>query len=204
MWRVVPMQRKTEAGFTLIELMIALVLLVILVAMAAPSFVDTLDKRRVINATQSMSAQILQARSLAVTRNRDVSLVVDPAPAGSAAWCFGLTDRAPPVALCDCEVLDPNAADACTVRVPSVANVNVLEPVLIRADEGSFPGVDLNLAVSPLVVTFEPTRGLASGNATIEFASPRGRETRVTVNRIGRISTCSPSEETLLGGINPC
>jgi type IV fimbrial biogenesis protein FimT len=217
------MRHAPRHGFTMIELILVLVVLMVLVTMAAPSFVDTLDKRRVINATQSLSAQILQARSLAVTRNRNVSLVVDTGEEGGT-WCFGVTDGVsvegvPPdfgeAPECNCWQTDVAQDDACTVSFPIVFTGDEeegeepgVERSLIRADGAAFPGVALQTLVlagaDPIMLTFEPTRGLANGDANAEFRSPRGRETRVAVNRMGRISTCSPSEETLLGGIKPC
>lgn len=202
------MQRSTQKGFTLIELMIAVVLLVILVAMAAPSFVDTLDRRRVINATQALTAQVQQARSLAVTRNREVSLVIQRVDGSD--WCFGLTDTG----ACDCTVTSDADADACLVVVPDPDPLSNPGPTLVRADASSYPGVELGpIADGQFTLTFEPTRGLrtdgggpaiAANADSHTFRSPRGLETTIRVNLIGRIQTCSPSGAALLGGIEPC
>ena len=201
------MRRSVSRGFTLIELMIVIGLLAILIVFAAPSFVDTLDRRAVINATQALTGQIQHARSLAITRNTTVSMVMERS--GGNDWCFGLTDAGN----CDCSL--PNVEPgACTVGVPDDPS----ERILIRADQTLFRGVELGeLPIDPddvnvrrLTISFEPTRGLRTdGNATsigdpFTFQSPRGLETRVEVNRIGRISTCSPSGASLAGGIGPC
>ena len=197
------MRRSVSRGFTLIELMIVIGLLAILIVFAAPSFVDTLDRRAVINATQALTGQIQQARSLAITRNTTVSMVMTRTSGNN--WCFGLTDAA----TCVCSVLDDEDDDACTVGVPD----NPDERILIRADQTLFRGVELGDIGGTLTVSFEPTRGLRTdGGATtigdpddlVTFQSPRGLETRVGVNRIGRISTCSPSGASLAGGIGPC
>jgi type IV fimbrial biogenesis protein FimT len=199
-----------HSGFTLVELMIALVLLVILVAMAAPSFVDTVDRRRVINATQALTAQIQQARSLAVTRNREVSLVIQRT--SGSDWCFGLTDEG----ACDCTVTVAGHANACLVEIPDPDPLVNPGPTLIRANNSTFPGVEMGavpLTDDRFTLTFEPTRGLRSDGGAQQiaadadahtFRSPRGLETRVNVNLIGRVWTCSPSGATLLGGIAPC
>jgi type IV fimbrial biogenesis protein FimT len=195
------MQPLSQRGFTIVELMIVLIILGILVVMAAPSFVDTLDRRRVINATQALTAQVQQARSIAVTRNRDVSLVITQASATD--WCFGLTDAAS----CDCTLVDQEDADACTVGIPDAADPSQIDRVLVRADQAAFPGVTLTMAESPMTLTFEPTRGIrrgGGGDVSMDFESPRDLQTRVTVGRLGRVSTCSPSGATLLAGIEPC
>lgn len=198
------MARSATKGFTLIELMIVLVVLVVLLVLAVPSFVDTLDRRRAINATQALTGQIQQARSFAITRNRQVSIVIDKT--SDTNWCFGLTDKAD----CDCSETDPTEEEACTVAFPGDPEV------LVRADQTSFGGVRLGApANTSQIITFEPTRGLridggagpiaAVGGDDFTFESPRGRvRTLVDVNRIGRISTCSPSGARLAGGIGPC
>lgn len=201
------MKRPLLFGFTLIELLIVLLLLVILVVMAAPSFVDTLDRRRVINATQTLTGQIQQARSVAVTRNRTVSLVIKAENPGE--WCFGLTDSDGTPPDCDCTLDEADEDEtACTVQLPAFDPSAPVDRVLVRADQTGFPGVTLSLPDgSPMVLSFEPTRGVRVGGAvtvSAQFASPRGLQTRVDVSPLGRISTCSPSGANLLGGLGAC
>ena len=213
-------RQKSQSGFTLIELMIVIIILVIVVTMAAPSFVDTLDRRRVINATQALTGQIQQARSTAILRNQNISIVIRRQ--SDTQWCFGLTDVYPfpdPAQACNCQITDINAATACTIGVPEPGSV---ERILARVDQASYQGVALGqLASNPLILSFEPTRGLRIAHnpgATISptplfnsgvadshtFLSPRGLTTRVNLNVIGRVNACSPSSNTLMGGINPC
>ncbi len=194
------MLRKTRSGFTLIELLITIVVLTILVSLAVPSFLDTLDRRRVINATNALADQVQQARSVSIARNQEVSMIFRSA--SGTNWCFGLTDDGD----CDCNETDSTSADACTVGIPDPTSV---DRVMVRATSAGYPGVSLTVdSGAPLTLTFEPTRGIRTdGAAPIEllsFASPRGLQTRVSVNILGRVTTCSPSDHTLLGGISPC
>lgn len=200
------MKFTTEPGFTLIELLLALAVMVILVVIAVPSFVDTLERRQIINATQGLTGQLQQARSLAVTRNRNVSMVVRSDNAGQ--WCFGLFDG-DPAAPCECDPDPSNPPadeDRCWVTLETTDDPDA-ERVEIIANQSAYPGVTLSVAGSPVVITFEPTRGLRRGPAAVAFdfeAARTGVQTRVSVNLIGRITTCSPSGSRLAGGIGPC
>ncbi len=60
------------AGFTLIELMIVLAVLVIIITLAAPSFNDALERRRLAGAGDEIFNAVNYARSEAIMRNTDV------------------------------------------------------------------------------------------------------------------------------------
>jgi prepilin-type N-terminal cleavage/methylation domain-containing protein len=87
--------RKPDAGFTLIELLVTIAVFAILVAMAVPSFVDAVDRRRIIDASEGIAKQIQQARTIAIQASRPITMVFDRS---NAEWCFGLTDQL----TCDC------------------------------------------------------------------------------------------------------
>jgi type IV fimbrial biogenesis protein FimT len=197
------MTSPSRSGFTLIELLITIVVLVILLVMAAPSFLDTLERRRVINATQALSTHIQQARSVAIARNEMVSIVFRQT--STTDWCFGLTDGSD----CDCTIANAASPSACTVGVPDPASS---DRVLIRTMSTSYPAVAFNVnSGTPLVVSFEPTRGIrvrTDGSVppveTFTFESPNGVSTRIDVSLIGRTSVCTQSSHPLSGGIKPC
>lgn len=210
------MLNKKSGGFTLIELIITIVILVILTSIAFPSFVDTIDRRRVINATSEMVNQIQLARSISIVRNVEVELHVQ---VDNQAWCVGLTDDL--INGCNCFateiVTDSDGAitdNTCTVGIPELGNDERIEARILSAN---FPGVVLKEAqttpfVIPAIISpirFEPTRGMRSDatratDASYTFESNRGIATTTSVNIIGRVSTCSPTSDSLLGGISPC
>lgn len=199
------MSISSNKGFTLIELLIAITILVILLTLAGPSFVDNLDRRSLINATQSLSDQIQLARSTAIVRNQPIIMVFDE---DDGDWCFGFTDRATG---CNCIVNDVEAANACTVGVAQPAPDDTDEERFLTSMTNSdFARVTLNLPSSPNL-TFEPTRGLlnlglAAGVPRFveyEIVSDRNRTTRVSVNIIGRVNRCA-ADNALLGGIQEC
>ena len=65
-------ETQKETGFTLVELMITLVILVILITLAAPSFVDLIRSNRIATQTNLFTTALALARSEAVSRNLSV------------------------------------------------------------------------------------------------------------------------------------
>jgi type IV fimbrial biogenesis protein FimT len=63
-----------NGGFTLIELMLAIVVLAILVGVAVPSFTHTIDRNAATGAANDLLASIILARSEAVKREQRVHI----------------------------------------------------------------------------------------------------------------------------------
>lgn len=79
MWRLLPAR-----GFTVIEMIITVAILVILIAVGIPSFRDFILVQRVKNASFEVFAALALARSEAVSRNNTVTIT----PTG-ANWSNG-------------------------------------------------------------------------------------------------------------------
>ena len=75
--------RRRLRGFTLIELMIAVAIVAILVAVGAPSFASFIDSNKVRTETQRVAGLLALARNHAVSTNREVTVRIQVA-AGSA------------------------------------------------------------------------------------------------------------------------
>ena len=71
------MMFKTEKGFSLVELMVVIAIIVILGAISAPNIVTGLPKYRVRNATRDLTSKMRRARSIAVKEHRDVTITFD-------------------------------------------------------------------------------------------------------------------------------
>ncbi|OIO68593.1 MAG: type II secretion system protein GspH [Zetaproteobacteria bacterium CG1_02_53_45] len=63
-----------ECGFSLIELMIVIVIIAIMTGLAVPAFSDWRQSQAVRTATQSLLSHMKQARVLAISENRNVSI----------------------------------------------------------------------------------------------------------------------------------
>lgn len=79
---------RSDAGFTLVELMITLVVLGIVISMAAPSFSRMINSNRLTAASNEVVAALQVARMEAVRRNASVVLCpsTDGAGCAGAAW----------------------------------------------------------------------------------------------------------------------
>jgi len=66
---------RSDSGFTMIELLVIIAISGILLAMAVPSFMDSLARRRLEGVANELSADLQYTRTQAVSNNVPVSLV---------------------------------------------------------------------------------------------------------------------------------
>lgn len=100
--------RCGNAGFTLIELMITLILFAILVTFAVPSFISFRERAVVRGAAEQLVAAVSVARMEAVKRDDPVSVTMLQS---GAAWCAGVIEGLDND--CDCFEIDTTHADFC-------------------------------------------------------------------------------------------
>jgi type IV fimbrial biogenesis protein FimT len=74
-------------GFSLVELMVALTVMAILLAIAVPSFRDVLRRHQVSSASNALLAELSYARTEAINRGQLVSMC--PSPDGSSCTAAG-------------------------------------------------------------------------------------------------------------------
>lgn len=174
------------AGFSLVELMVTVAVLGIIAAIATPSMVDMIDRKRALGATEEAYSLLHMARSEAIKQSRTIRVTVGEGAASS--WLIGLSD----------------GDDACT----GTSDCKILEGaagVTRMSDPSRYPGVKLEASLATFTFT---SRGLAGGiaadGATLDFTSQRGWTARLALNPIGRIRLCSPSATKNAGGYKPC
>ncbi len=78
------MNKQLQRGFTIIELMMALLVLALLISVAVPSFGSFINNNRITSQANNFHAAILYARSEAVKRNRDVFMCWSGNPAAAS------------------------------------------------------------------------------------------------------------------------
>ncbi len=171
------MKRRPISGFTLLELMVAVALVAILVAIGIPSYQSLRQEQMVQAATQALYTDMMWLKSEAIKRNQDVSLIVFDS--GLNSWCYRFA-----------------ISSACTS-----CNDNNCSPLGERkgAVASDFPGVSLSTANSP--ISFSSRRGTMKASR-IELASDQ-YIMRVITSNIGRVYTCAPTTSPI-GGEKEC
>jgi len=78
--------RRSEAGFSLIELAVVLVLLGLIVAVGMPALQDWLERYRVRTAAQGLAAEMQLQRMRAVSRNTAHAIIFNAANGTYTSW----------------------------------------------------------------------------------------------------------------------
>lgn len=180
----------SQHGFTLVELIVAMVVFGIMVTIAVPSFTSLMDSIRVKRAADAISSFLVNAKSEAIKRNTSVSVEFQTSNS-NATWCAGMA------LITDCDCTGADATKLCRldgvdrVLTGSASYKNML---LTKSDGTSADNVGF---------TFTPTRGTASAGS-VQVQSDDGRQVRVVVSGTGRIRLCSPSGSGHVGGYAAC
>lgn len=162
-----------RGGFTLIELMVTIAVLVVLVTVGVPSFQTTLDNRRILGAAEALAGELHYARTVAIRAG--VVATVNPGVDGD--WLQILIDEG------DDRDLDRRLNGARFVGV----TIDWIGWEDVTGDDDG--------------IRIDPVRGLAqdedgnllTGVARILLTSARGREMEVRLNPIGRAWICQPN-----------
>lgn len=173
-----------DKGVTLIELLVTVVVLGILATIAAPSFVNFLDKQRAVGAVQGAANFIKLARAESLKRSQSIAFVVNRVD--DATWCYGLSDD---VSLtCDCFT-----ASSCMVDSKSYEKQN-----------SEFPNIELT-SVAPssnVSAAFESIRGTLNPTVELTFQASAGSSLKLSTTVLGSSSICSGSGS--YAGYNEC
>lgn len=166
--------QESQAGLSLIELLLSLVLMAILAALAVPSFHHFTQQTRVRGAGSLVYGHLQQARSEALKRNLSITVCVSGS--GTQNWYY--------------QVLELSQASQCDSEVLAV---------IAQANSQQFSGVLLTIGYPNSYLIFKPRRNsLVSGNFTLSQGNHRLQV--ITWNN-GIIRTCTDSQ---LPGVAPC
>lgn len=166
------MSNQTNRGFTLLELLITIAIAAIVLVLALPSYQDTIERNRLKEAVESVSADIKFARTEAIKQGANVIFSVD-----NATWCYGI---APGNTACDCTAAVGDS-DFCTLKV--VAG-NQFQDIDLTGNNATFEfrrGTVTDLAATPNAI-ISSTLSSANYNA------------RIDVNSVGLVSVCAPTD----------
>lgn len=200
------MRFRRSFGFTLIELMVVVGILVILATIAVPNLVPLLENRRLAGAADAIVAELHFARSESIKQSMDMYALIDIDPARDERWVVALAGRRLN-GLNFAENCDAwgDGGTPCNLELLDVTVVGN-DPVPRRVIGGDFRGVDIEV-VAPTGATdadrgvrFDFVRGLArridegAGVPGWQYhlTVGTGRELQVRVNALGRAWVCQP------------
>ena len=160
-------QKTWQSGFTLIEVLITIAVLAILVSIAAPSFFETIERRKLEGAAEELYSYLQFARSESIKRATDVRVYFKNT--SGTDWCYGLKVDA----ACNCEV-----ANSCEI-----------DGVSKMVNQDTHPGITMNGSSQPFSgwFAFDNRRGTAEGGG-VTFVNSYA--IRVKVSSLGRIKIC--------------
>lgn len=169
-------------GFTLVELMVTIAVLVILTTLAVPAMNNILENRRLVGAGQAIYEQIQFARTEAIKQSRNIFVVAE----GGDDWCVAVSDDGD----CDCSVTDVTDGDACTL-IAAVGGGGQAERILRRVVAADHRTITMPTPANGTTIEFNFVRGtVAQGaGANIVVESPRGLQRTAQVNIVGQIIT---------------
>jgi len=187
-----------QTGFTIVELLITLVVVVLLLSLAAPSFSSLVQKRRITSISEQLASFLVIAQSESVKRNQQLTVTFDSNNATD--WCIGM---ALGNALCDCA----NAAAANYCEIDNVAKTIVSTSV--RNVQLSGIADNLNQPnASSAAFTYDPVRGLMvnpADSGSFTFLTDNGKfSLQVEVSGTGRVDVCNPDSSKKVVGFDGC
>jgi prepilin-type N-terminal cleavage/methylation domain-containing protein len=195
-----------RSGFTLIEVLVVAAVIGIILVLAAPSFRDLIEMRRLRGTHAQVVTDVQFARSEAVSRQQRVVMRIGVRSASPAGTCYVIyTCNRTNVDQCTCQCGN-GAGNACSPSGPDWAEIRTVE-VPTSTGLTVTPQFD-NSTVPELRIGFDPRSGgnvyyVDESGVTNNSSNSTGnvdtsltrltRTLRTKVNLSGRPSECSPS-----------
>lgn len=190
-----PVHRRQSPGFTLIELVIVMVIVAIGVALAVPTFRDTIEKRQLTSSAEYIATFMSLSKSNAVKHNRDV--IVNMRRTDLDTWCIGATLGS---VACNCFETDPANTLFCDIE--GVAQRLDQAAVISNASYELMFQMNLNdTATANGNFIFDPVRGTLVDLDTVNIqmhtnegsGANKNYQLEVDILPTGRVSICTAS-----------
>lgn len=184
---------EPQKGFTLVEVMLAIVLVAIGTALAVPSYNNMVEKRLLVKSTEQMAAFIASVQSVSMLTNRVVT--VSYYRGGHRNWCIGAVID---TTACDCRETVSTEPDYCAIDgqqfVFNNGDTNDMRFMHRMTGDGAY--------------SFDPIRGLFQNvNDSLRLdvhADSSDFDLRVQVSNTGRVIVCSRTSGQEVPGYAAC
>ncbi|WP_084282561.1 GspH/FimT family pseudopilin [Deefgea rivuli] len=174
------MQPSKKSGFTLIEMLVAIAIIGIVLAIAAPSFSQQIASIRTKNAIENISGDLANAKSEAIRINR---VIFFHSYVDGNNWCYGYGTSNTALANCNC---DTSTNNSCKLKFVTSSNHKNIVLNTSTAFETS-------LGFEPIRGQPIDTTGAALAKKTMVISNTNGIKGYITVSAVGKIKTCSSS-----------
>jgi type IV fimbrial biogenesis protein FimT len=188
---------RQKHGFTLIEVLVTLAIVIAVIALAAPAFQNLIAMQRLRSITAQLVTDLQFARNEAVLRNTLVRLSFR-ANANAGMTCYTIYTSSALDNRCNCE-LGPGARctggniEIRTVQIPSSLGVRVAIPLDTEFDTAfAFDNITGGLFIIPRDDVAQPFSSFK-----IESYIDQGHKLAVNINGSGRPSVCTPPSSTM-------
>jgi len=170
--------RKTQ-GFSLVETLVAIVVLAVLVSVAVPSLAENIRRQRARGAVEGIRAAMQGARSEALKAGSGIFVSVIP----GSSWCHAVSRG-----------LGCGCSTPCTPSEDLLGKVDGSEFPTTTIVSASFAG---SLCGATECVRFESRQGTAQGsNGTVLLGSATGAQYKIIVSTLGRVRVCVVSGDS--------
>lgn len=184
---------RNGKGFGTAELLAGLSLVAVVAGMAAPGYMDAVDKRQIVNDAEHLEYFVNLARSESVKRFSTVT--VSYAMNDGGEWCIGTSLGRTP---CDCMQTDATAADFCAIEgAPWILRDRDLQsrqPLRSLEGDGAY--------------AFDPIRGILDDprdGLVLGLSEGDGRFlVEFEVRPTGHSSLCVPPQSEPIRGLDYC
>ncbi|MFT7773233.1 Tfp pilus assembly protein FimT/FimU [Roseateles sp.] len=186
--------RHLPLGLTLVEVMISVAVLAILIAVAVPSMLDLLERRRVIATANEVMGVLNYAKAETNATNTLLTVRFDPDPEtdpSKALSCVAVTTTVAANAACKCYL--PEATLCQGLFAPRLLRLFRLPRSSVKFDAsapGGWGGSNMDYQIK-----FARAQGGidAQGFQVDVVGVKRGHALRVAVNTAGRVVVCAPN-----------
>lgn len=192
-----PLPHLRESGFTLVELVVTIAVLLVLLVAASPSFADFFERYRLRSAIDDSLTLFAQARQAAVEADRNVTVKFLE---DAGAWCGGAIQATEPAP----GELVSSAFAACDCTTPDACMVGGEELVV---DGSGRPGVTLSAGANT-EFTYDSKGGTLSDldmAPALSFLSSSGRYgLQIQVSALGQARACVIAGKRPIPGYQSC
>jgi len=150
------------------------------VAIAIPSFQDSIERNSLKQAIEGLKSDMQFARTQAIKKSRNILVTRSPGNAGT--WCYGLSTKT----TCTCSQATKTATDYCELKRVFGTELNMVNMNTTHHNNSNF--------------SFR--RGtIGAGRVTF---STNNYSARVIFSDVGRVRICTPIYSTRIAGYPIC